>query len=317
MKRMLSRCDARAPEPIATHEVRGGGGLRLHAREWGDPHGPAAAVHPWLVAVPAVLGAADQRRRSPTSSASSPSTSAATACPRSRSDAGPTSTPGCGPTTSPRSSSRPGSTGPCWSPGPTAGSSSPTTCARTATRAIAGINLVGGGGDAAAARLRPHRPGPARERRRRLRARPADEHRRHPRFLRACTAQPLSDDEWSTALCWNMVVPPAGARSADRARDRRRRCPPHLSVPVLVTHGRADAIVLPSMAEHVLDVCATAARVLVRRRRPPAVLEDPDGSTASSPSSRGPPQRSDLKNSRMSPTSSSGASCGEKWLPRS
>ena len=27
------------------------------------------------------------------------------------------------------------------------------------------------------------------------------------RFLRACTAEPLSLAEWSTALCWNMVVP--------------------------------------------------------------------------------------------------------------
>ena len=31
-----------------------------------------------------------------------------------------------------------------------------------------------------------------------------------------------------------------------------------ISVPVLVTHGRADTIVLPSMAEHVLDVCESA-----------------------------------------------------------
>ena len=31
-----------------------------------------------------------------------------------------------------------------------------------------------------------------------------------------------------------------------------------LSVPVLVTHGLADAIVLPSMAEHVIEVCGTA-----------------------------------------------------------
>ena len=29
-------------------------------------------------------------------------------------------------------------------------------------------------------------------------------------------------------------------------------------MPVLVTHGRSDRIVLPSMAEHVLDVCPTA-----------------------------------------------------------
>ena len=31
-----------------------------------------------------------------------------------------------------------------------------------------------------------------------------------------------------------------------------------LSVPVLVTHGRDDAIVLPSMAEHMLDICEPA-----------------------------------------------------------
>jgi non-heme chloroperoxidase len=31
-----------------------------------------------------------------------------------------------------------------------------------------------------------------------------------------------------------------------------------LSVPVLVTHGRSDEIVLPSMAEYVLGVCRTA-----------------------------------------------------------
>jgi len=78
------------------------------------------------------------------------------------------------------------------------------------------------------------------------------------RFLRACTAKPLDAEDWSTALCWNMVVPPEirGAlfsREID-ADDILAR----LSVPVLVTHGRADAIVLPSMAEHVLDVCPTA-----------------------------------------------------------
>ena len=31
-----------------------------------------------------------------------------------------------------------------------------------------------------------------------------------------------------------------------------------LSVPVLVTHGREDAIVLPSMATHTLEHCETA-----------------------------------------------------------
>jgi non-heme chloroperoxidase len=78
------------------------------------------------------------------------------------------------------------------------------------------------------------------------------------RFLSVSTAQPLSADDSSTALCWNMAVPPevrgallARAIDADDVLSR-------MSLPVLVTHGRADAIVLPSMAEHVLDVCRTA-----------------------------------------------------------
>lgn len=78
------------------------------------------------------------------------------------------------------------------------------------------------------------------------------------RFLSVSTAQPLSADDSSAALCWNMAVP-AEVRGALLARaidadDVLSR----MSLPVLVTHGRADAIVLPSMAEHVLDVCRTA-----------------------------------------------------------
>lgn len=78
------------------------------------------------------------------------------------------------------------------------------------------------------------------------------------RFVRACTAEPLSTDDWSTALCWNMVVP-AEVRGALISRQiDADDVLSALSVPVLVTHGRSDAIVLPSMAEHVLDICRTA-----------------------------------------------------------
>jgi non-heme chloroperoxidase len=78
------------------------------------------------------------------------------------------------------------------------------------------------------------------------------------RFLRACTAQPLGREDWDAALCWNMVVP-AAVRGALFAREiDADDVLARLSVPVLVTHGRADAIVLPSMAEHVLGVCPTA-----------------------------------------------------------
>ena len=78
------------------------------------------------------------------------------------------------------------------------------------------------------------------------------------RFLGACTAQPLSAGDWSVALGSNMVVP-AQVRQALFAREiDADDVLSQLSVPVLVTHGRADAIVLPSMAEHVLDVCDNA-----------------------------------------------------------
>ncbi len=78
------------------------------------------------------------------------------------------------------------------------------------------------------------------------------------RFLRSCTTLPLDDDLWTTALCWNMAVPPEVrngllARAID-ATDVLER----LTVPVLVTHGRDDTVVLPSMAVHTLDRCKAA-----------------------------------------------------------
>lgn len=78
------------------------------------------------------------------------------------------------------------------------------------------------------------------------------------RFLRACTARPLDDELWRTALCWNMAVP-AEIRGALIAREiDATDILTGLSLPVLVTHGRADAIILPSMAEHVLAHCKSA-----------------------------------------------------------
>jgi non-heme chloroperoxidase len=78
------------------------------------------------------------------------------------------------------------------------------------------------------------------------------------RFLRACTATSLPDDLWNAALCWNMTVP-AEIRGALIAREIDGTASySGLSVPILVTHGREDMIVLPSMAEHVLGRCRTS-----------------------------------------------------------
>ncbi len=78
------------------------------------------------------------------------------------------------------------------------------------------------------------------------------------RFLRAATVAPLDDEQYAAALCWNMLTPPE-VRGALLARDLDvTGALARSGVPILVTHGRRDAIVLPTMAEHVLASCPTA-----------------------------------------------------------
>jgi pimeloyl-ACP methyl ester carboxylesterase len=78
------------------------------------------------------------------------------------------------------------------------------------------------------------------------------------RFLTACTARPLAADDRETTLCWNMAVPPEVRRALIAREIDADDVLSQVSAPVLVAHGRADTIILPSMAEHVLDVCPTA-----------------------------------------------------------
>jgi pimeloyl-ACP methyl ester carboxylesterase len=77
-------------------------------------------------------------------------------------------------------------------------------------------------------------------------------------FVHACVVKPVPDDDLETAVCWNVVVPAQvraslGARELDYDDVLRS-----VEVPLLVTQGRADTVVLPAMAEHVLATCPTA-----------------------------------------------------------
>ena len=77
-------------------------------------------------------------------------------------------------------------------------------------------------------------------------------------FVRTCLVAPVSDDDVEAAVCWNVVVPAAiranlAAREIDDDDVLRT-----IEVPLLVTHGREDSVVLPAMAEHVLATCPTA-----------------------------------------------------------
>jgi non-heme chloroperoxidase len=77
-------------------------------------------------------------------------------------------------------------------------------------------------------------------------------------FVRACVVKPVPDADLETAICWNVAVP-AAVRANLAAREID--CDDVLAalqVPLLVTQGRADTVVLPAMAEHVLAACPTA-----------------------------------------------------------
>jgi pimeloyl-ACP methyl ester carboxylesterase len=77
-------------------------------------------------------------------------------------------------------------------------------------------------------------------------------------FVRACVVKPVPDDDLETAMCWNVIVP-AVIRANLAAREID--CDDVLAaleVPLLVTLGRADSVVLPAMAKHVLATCPAA-----------------------------------------------------------
>lgn len=77
-------------------------------------------------------------------------------------------------------------------------------------------------------------------------------------FVHGCVAGPLSADVLEAALCWNMAVPArvrAHLASREIENDDVLRS---LEVPVLVTHDQTDTVILPAMAEHILATCRTA-----------------------------------------------------------
>jgi non-heme chloroperoxidase len=72
------------------------------------------------------------------------------------------------------------------------------------------------------------------------------------------SARPLPVADTETLLAASMAVPArirAGLAAREIDDDDVLR---GLGVPVLVSHGRADTIVLPAMADHILATCPTA-----------------------------------------------------------
>jgi pimeloyl-ACP methyl ester carboxylesterase len=77
-------------------------------------------------------------------------------------------------------------------------------------------------------------------------------------FLRDCYAVQPSQDDFETALAFNMVVPPAvRAGLAGRSLDFEAAMAT-ISVPTLVTIGMQDTVVLPTMGDYILEHVSTA-----------------------------------------------------------
>jgi pimeloyl-ACP methyl ester carboxylesterase len=71
-------------------------------------------------------------------------------------------------------------------------------------------------------------------------------------FLRACYYRPPADEDFATQLAYNMLAPievRAAIREWPADLARTTAALGAVRVPVLVTHGRRDAIVLPAVAE--------------------------------------------------------------------
>jgi pimeloyl-ACP methyl ester carboxylesterase len=94
-------------------------------------------------------------------------------------------------------------------------------------------------------------------------------------FVHGCTARPLPRDEYEMALCWNIIVPPA-IRAALVAREiDSDDVLSALERPVLVTHGQRDTVILPAMSDRILKTCRTSTASWYPETGHAPFLEDP------------------------------------------
>jgi non-heme chloroperoxidase len=78
------------------------------------------------------------------------------------------------------------------------------------------------------------------------------------RFLRACIVKPISQDDFQDILAFNMVVKPSVRGAMTQRELDFASLLEGIRVPVLVTHGRSDTVVLPAMADYILRHCKSA-----------------------------------------------------------
>jgi pimeloyl-ACP methyl ester carboxylesterase len=78
------------------------------------------------------------------------------------------------------------------------------------------------------------------------------------RLLRACIVKPISQDDFEVILAFTMVVKPSVRAAMIQRELDFASALEGISVPVLVTQGRSDTVVLPAMADYIMQHCKTA-----------------------------------------------------------
>jgi non-heme chloroperoxidase len=78
------------------------------------------------------------------------------------------------------------------------------------------------------------------------------------RFLRACIVKPILQDDFEEILAFNMVVRPSVRGAMIQRELDFASVLEGITVPVLVTHGRSDTVILPAMADYILKHCKGA-----------------------------------------------------------
>ena len=95
------------------------------------------------------------------------------------------------------------------------------------------------------------------------------------RFWQSMSADPLEPADFETGLCGSVSVPPQVLRALIMRQIDSDPVLSRTTVPILVSQGRLDQIVLPSMAEHILQACPTARASWYARVGHVPFAEDP------------------------------------------
>ncbi len=77
-------------------------------------------------------------------------------------------------------------------------------------------------------------------------------------FVQGCTARALPREDYEDALCWNIMVPPKVRGALVTRVIDSDDVLSTLSKPVLMVQGRRDTVILPAMGEHILKTCRTS-----------------------------------------------------------